>query len=197
MRHWAKHILQGGRVACLSAALAVGACSKGSAGDTPAARAGEPPPSAAAAAPTAAPVAAPTATPVAAPEEPGVIASGSNLALASDVRLCTKVAQPGDAFTASVTASVIGSRGAVIPVGSIVAGHVVDSHDSLALAFDSLAMGGVNYPIAARVEGSPQLVALRGSVRGSGLAALHAKGFCVPEHGRITIQLTSDLPLAK
>jgi hypothetical protein len=130
-----------------------------------------------------------------APEEPAVIASGSNLALASVVRLCTKAARPGDAFTATVTGSVIGSHGAVIPEGSIVAGHVIDSRDSLSLAFDSLAMAGVNYPISARLVGSPQLVALRGSVRGSGLAALRARGLCVPEHGRMTIQLMADLPI--
>jgi hypothetical protein len=195
MRHWAKDILQGGRVAFLGAVLAAGACTKGPAGDTPAARADESPPSGPAAGPASTSAATPAAAPVLAPEEPAVIASGSNLALASVVRLCTKSAGPGDPFTATVTGAVIGSHGAVIPEGSIVTGHVVDSRDSLTLAFDSLAMGGVDYPISARLVGGPQLVALRGSVRGSGLAALRARGLCVPEHGRMTIQLVADLPI--
>jgi hypothetical protein len=112
----------------------------------------------------------------------GTIASGSNLALASMVRLCTGVSKAGDAFTATVTGSVIGSHGAVIPVGSVVVGRVADSRDSLALAFDSLAVGNQSYAITARMVGSPQVVR-------------RMKVTCIPERGRMTIQLTADLPL--
>lgn len=171
MRHSAKHILAGvGLGAILAACMGPGR-------DSAAANA-----SAASAAPAAAPVAASASPAVAEAAEPGVIASGSNLALASVVRLCTGISAPGDAFTATVTGSVIGSHGAVIPVGSIVLGHVVNSQDSLALAFDRLATSGGSYPIAARLVGSAQTV---------------DKHRCIPEHGRLTIQLTSDLPLGK
>lgn len=162
MRHWVKHILAAGVLAGCTAAPGHDA-------------------SGAAAAPaTAAPASPAESTAAASPA--GTIASGSNLALASTVRLCTGVSKPGDAFTATVTGSVIGSHGAVIPVGSVVIGHVADARDSLALAFDSLAVGTQSYAITARMVGSPQLVR-------------RMKVACIPERGRMTVQLTADLPL--
>jgi hypothetical protein len=179
MRHWAKHILPAGGVALLGAVLVLGAC-------------GGPSRDAAA---SAAPVsAAPVNTAPAVDTtrangavETATIASGSNLALASAVRLCSGISRPANAFTATVTGSVIGSHGAVIPVGSIVLGHLVDSRDSLVLAFDSLAVGGASYAISARMVGSPQMARRE----------FRSKGVCIPQGGRMTIQLTTDLPLGK
>jgi hypothetical protein len=184
MRHWAKHILPGGAVALLGA---IGACTGPSRDSADTASSGG--------AISAAPATDTGRTsPIA---ETGVVAAGSNLALVSQVRLCTGVSRPGDTFTTTVTGSVIGAHGAVIPVGSVVVGHVVDSQDSLALAFDSLAIGTVTYPIAVRLVGSAQTVAERAAATAPGFSAFRSKGRCVPERGRITVQLTTDLPLDK
>jgi hypothetical protein len=134
--------------------------------------------------------------------------------LASAVQLCTGISRPGDAFTATVTGSVIGSRGAVIPVGSIVVGHVVASQDTLALAFDSVAIAGgprmVSYPLSARVIGRLQTVSimhprpLGGMIDDSqrappppGVTSIRTRVTCIPERGRLTIQLVADVPLEK
>jgi hypothetical protein len=179
MRHWAKHILAAG------VAAALGGCTAAPAHD--AQGAARPADTAQAPAPPA------PASQVQPASEVGTIADGSNLALGSGVRLCTGVSKAGDAFTATVTGSVIGSHGAVIPVGSVVVGHVVDARDSLVLAFDSLAIGTQSYPIAARMVGSPQTTTERPRLTGGFMR--RPKVICVPEHGRMTIQLTADLPL--
>jgi hypothetical protein len=192
MRHWVKHILAAGvLVGCTPAP---GHDASGGAAATTAA-----PATAATAAPASPAESAATVSPA------GTIASGSNLALASMVRLCTGVSKAGDAFTATVTGSVIGSHGAVIPVGSVVIGHVADVRDSLLLSFDSLAVGTQSYAITARMVGSPQTVSerSRGKLGGltdnmppqPGMTVMRVRVLCIPERGRMTIQLTADLPL--
>jgi hypothetical protein len=202
MRHWAKHILPTGAVACLATTLLVAAsCGVGTRDSGLGTRRGLPSPD------TAAPSAGTTAATGA------EIAAGTNLALASAVELCAGISRPGDAFTATVTGSVMGSRGAVIPVGSIVVGHVVESRDTLALGFDSVAIAGgprmVTYPLSARVIGRLQTVSiphpgpLGGMIDDSQRAHppnttyASTRVTCIPERGRLTIQLVADVPLEK
>jgi hypothetical protein len=128
--------------------------------------------------------------------ESGTIAAGTNLALASAFPLCAGVSQ-GMAVTTTVTGAVIGSGGAVIPVGSVVIGRVVDDQDSVRVAFDSLAVGQTRYPLVARVLATTQSEVAAGAISDAGAppyrGPMHVR--CIPRGGRITIQLTADLPL--
>lgn len=95
----------------------------------------------------------------------GTIASGTNIALTADQRLCTDSNKVGDTFTATVANPVVGSNGAVIPAGSSVSGHVVALGQSKAvgqtvtfqLAFDNMTVNGTGYPIDASMAGTPGL----------------------------------------
>jgi hypothetical protein len=208
MRHWAKHIRPIGAVALLGATVLVAASCDVSA-RPPAARAGALPDSGAPP-DTARPAVAgavsdrSTSGPAdSAAREVGEIAAGTNLALASAVQLCTGISRAGDAFTATVTGSVMGSRGAVIPVGSIVLGRVIASRDSLVLAFDSVAIAGAariaSYPLAARMIGPPQRIVMEPPPPNPspGMNYTRVRTYCIPEHGRITIQLTADVPVGR
>lgn len=95
----------------------------------------------------------------------GTIASGTNIALTADQRICTDSNKVGDTFTATVANPVVGSNGAVIPAGSSVSGHVtalgaskaVGQTVTFSLAFDNLTVNGTGYPIDASMAGTPQL----------------------------------------
>lgn len=70
---------------------------------------------------TPAPVQPEPVAPAPAPAPPrGMIASGTSLTLASDSRVCTGSAHPGDKIIAKTTQSVTGQNGAVIPAGTTV-----------------------------------------------------------------------------
>ncbi|HWZ59976.1 MAG TPA: hypothetical protein VNW46_13455 [Gemmatimonadaceae bacterium] len=181
MRHWPKHILSGGGVALLAVLLSCEVSPR---------------------APDAGAGAGRTTSAAPGASTGGVIAAGTNLGLASVVRLCPGVSRTGDAFTATVTGSVMGSHGAVIPVGSVVVGHIVDSRDSVALGFDSVAIAGVaSYPLAARIIGRPQTVPWRMPLPSEpppvGFTVVRTRIMCIPERGRITIQLVEDIPLGR
>jgi hypothetical protein len=206
MRHWAKHIRPAGAVALLGATLLVAASCDVSA-RPPAARAGTlpdsgtPPDTGRPAVGGAVSDRSASETGDSGARELGVIAAGTNLALASAVELCVGNSRVGDAFTATVTGAVMGSRGAVIPVGSIVVGRVTGSRDSLTLAFDSIAIAGaarmVSYPLAARMIGLPQTISLPPPPSRPTMNYTKVRTYCIPEHGRITIQLTADVPVGR
>ena len=108
----------------------------------------------------------------------GTIASGTNIALTADQRICTDSNKVGDTFTATVANPVVGSNGAVIPAGTSISGHVtalgaskaVGQTVTFSLAFDNLTVNGTGYPIDAALAGTPQLAQHRTTGAGTDAA---------------------------
>jgi hypothetical protein len=93
-----------------------------------------------------------------------VIGSGSALSLASQQRICTSSNRPGDRFVATLTNSVTGSNGAVIPAGSSVVLEVValspgtnGADGTLRLAVHSVEFNGRSYPLSGEVYNTTDL----------------------------------------
>jgi hypothetical protein len=87
----------------------------------------------------------------------GTIAAGSTLNLASGSSICTNTNKVGDHFTASVTNSVTGSNGSVIPAGATANVEVTElkrsenANDNVVMGFrvTSVTFGGHTYPVSA------------------------------------------------
>ena len=87
------------------------------------------------------------------------IGSGTTIAFTSGSRVCTNTHKPGDKFTATVTNSVQGSNGAVIPAGATAVVQVTSVERSenandparLGLVVQSVRINGKTYPIDASI----------------------------------------------
>ncbi len=128
--------------------------------DNPVASAPAPAPAAAAAAP--APVAAPAPT-------VGTVSAGTSFAVHPVARVCTNTFKAGDRFTATLSESISGSDGAVIPAGSSVVLKVdestrsINSKDSLKLTFSvvSLRIGEQSYDVTGHISQTAPLEKVR------------------------------------
>jgi hypothetical protein len=89
----------------------------------------------------------------------GAIAAGTTISMTSGQRVCTNTHKPGDRFTATVTNTVQGSSGAIIPAGSKAVVQVTSVERSenvndparLGLIVQSVQVGGKTYPIDASI----------------------------------------------
>ena len=87
----------------------------------------------------------------------GTIAAGSTLNLTSGSKVCTNTNKVGDHFTATVTNSITGSNGAVIPAGATADVEVTElkrsenANDNVVMGFrvTSVKFGGHTYPVSA------------------------------------------------
>jgi hypothetical protein len=126
--------------------------------DNPATPAPAPAPAAVAPAPAAAP--APTV---------GTVSAGVSFAVHPVARVCTNTFKAGDRFTATLSESVSGSDGAVIPAGSSVVLKVdestrsINSKDSLKLTFSvvSLRIGEQSYDVTGHISQTAPLEKVR------------------------------------
>lgn len=131
--------------------------------DEPSVAAAAPPPAAAAA-----PAPAAAETPAPAPTV-GMISAGTAFAVHPVARVCTNTFKAGDRFTATLSESVPGSNGAVIPAGSSVVLKVdestrsINSKDSLKLTFSavSLRIGEQSYDLTGHVSQTTPLEKVR------------------------------------
>jgi hypothetical protein len=87
----------------------------------------------------------------------GTIAAGSTLNLTSGSKICTNTSRVGEHFTATLTNSVTGSNGAVIPAGATADVEVTElkrsenANDNVVMGFrvTSVRFGGRTYPVSA------------------------------------------------
>ena len=87
------------------------------------------------------------------------IAAGTSIALTSGARVCTNTHKPGDKFTATVTNTVQGANGAVIPAGATAVVQVTSVERSenandparIGLVVQSVRINGKTYPIDASI----------------------------------------------
>lgn len=103
-----------------------------------------------------------TVTSGAAGSEAGVatVPAGSEVSMTSNDRICTNTNKIGDRFTATVTNSVTGTNGAVIPAGAKAVVQVADlkrsehATDNIQMVFNvlSLSWNGKTYPVNAAIE---------------------------------------------
>jgi hypothetical protein len=124
---------------------------------------------------TAAPASAPADAQVAPAPAPapapttGTVSAGTALAVHPVAKVCTNTFKPGDRFTATLSESVSGSNGAVIPAGSSVvlkvdeATRSINSRDSLKLTFSavSLRIGEQSYDLTGHVSQTAPLERVR------------------------------------
>jgi hypothetical protein len=88
------------------------------------------------------------------------VPAGSEIALTSNDRVCTNTNKAGDRFTATVTNSVTGTNGAVIPAGAKAVIQIADlkrsenATDNIQMVFNvlSLSWNGKTYPVNAAIE---------------------------------------------
>jgi len=87
----------------------------------------------------------------------GTIAAGSTLNLASGSTICTNTSRVGERFNATLTQSISGSNGAVIPQGATATVEVTElkrsenANDDVVMGFRvvSVSFGGKTYPVSA------------------------------------------------
>jgi hypothetical protein len=90
----------------------------------------------------------------------GTIAAGSTLNLASGTKICTNTNRVGERFNATLTQSVSGSNGAVIPAGATATIEVTElkrsenANDNVVMGFRvvSVSFGGRTYPVSATTQ---------------------------------------------
>jgi hypothetical protein len=90
----------------------------------------------------------------------GTIAAGSTLHLASGTKICTNTSRVGERFNATLTQSVSGSNGAVIPAGANATIEVTElkrsenANDDVVMGFRvvSVSFGGKTYPVSATTQ---------------------------------------------
>lgn len=126
---------------------------------------------AAASAPVSMPAPAAAAPAPAAPPAPamGTVSAGTAFAVHPIARVCTNTFKPGDRFTTTLTESVAGSDGAIIPAGSSVVLRVDQAtrsdngNDSLRLTFGvvSLRVGMQSYDVSGHVTQTAPLEKVR------------------------------------
>ncbi len=98
-----------------------------------------------------------TRTPGGSTSRVGTIAAGSTLNLASGTKICTNTSRVGERFSATLTQSVSGSNGAVIPQGATATVEVTElkrsenANDDIVMGFRivSVSFGGRTYPVSA------------------------------------------------
>lgn len=98
-----------------------------------------------------------TRTPSGTAARVGTIAAGSTLNLASGSKICTNTSRVGERFNATLTQSVSGSNGAVIPAGAVATVEVTElkrsenANDDIVMGFRivSVSFGGKTYPVSA------------------------------------------------
>ena len=129
-----------------------------------------------------------TRTPSGSAARTGTIAAGSTLNLASGSKICTNTNKVGDHFTASVTNSVTGSNGAVIPAGATANVEVTElkrsenANDNVVMGFrvTSVTFGGHTYPVSAttsyadvsKVKNQPKSKDVQKVVGGAAIGAI-------------------------
>ena len=118
----------------------------------------------------------------------GTIPAGSTLSLASNEKVCTNTFKVGQRFTASITNSVSGSNGAVIPAGATANVEVTElkrsenANDNVVMGFrvTSVSFGGHTYPVSAtttdaqvtRVKNQPKSKDAQKVVGGAAIGAI-------------------------
>ena len=88
-----------------------------------------------------------------------MVPSGTVLTLKSNARVCTDTYHPGDTFTGTVTDTVTGTDGGVVPAGALANFQVTELTPApdasrgrrIGIALDSLAIDGVRYPASAHI----------------------------------------------
>lgn len=103
------------------------------------------------------------------PPTVGTVSAGSSFAVHPVARVCTNTFKAGDRFTATLSQSVTGTNGAVIPMGSSVVLKVdestrsLDSKDSLKLTFSvvSLRIGEQSYDVTGHISQTTALEKVR------------------------------------
>ncbi len=88
------------------------------------------------------------------------VPAGSEISMTSNDRVCTNTNTAGDRFTATVTNSVTGTNGAVIPAGAKAVIQIADlkrsenATDNIQMVFNvlSLSWNGKTYPVNAAIE---------------------------------------------
>jgi hypothetical protein len=103
-----------------------------------------------------------TQTPSAAGSEAALasVPAGSEISMTSNDRICTNTNKAGDRFTATVSNSVTGTNGAVIPAGAKAVIQIADlkrsenATDNIQMVFNvlSLSWNGKTYPVNAAIE---------------------------------------------
>lgn len=89
-----------------------------------------------------------------------LVPAGTTLVLATNVRVCASTYHVGDGFPATVVDTVFGRDGGMIPGGApatfrimrVTRGPDVPRGAAIAIALDSIDVGGVRYPASARVR---------------------------------------------
>ncbi|MGI9077345.1 MAG: YMGG-like glycine zipper-containing protein [Gemmatimonadaceae bacterium] len=87
------------------------------------------------------------------------IGAGTTINLTSGSRVCTNTHKAGDKFTATVSAAVVGSNGAVIPAGATAVVQVTSVKRSenandpaqIGLVVQTISFGGKSYPVDATI----------------------------------------------
>lgn len=90
----------------------------------------------------------------------GTIAAGSTLNLASNSRVCTNTNRVGQRFSATVSETVTGSNGAMIPAGATATVEITElkrsenANDNVVMGFRvvSVSFGGRTYPVDATTQ---------------------------------------------
>lgn len=98
-----------------------------------------------------------TRTPSGSTARVGTIAAGSTLNLVSGSKICTNTNRVGERFNATLSQSVSGSNGAVIPSGAVATVEVTElkrsenANDDIVMGFRivSVTFGGKTYPVSA------------------------------------------------
>jgi hypothetical protein len=88
------------------------------------------------------------------------VPAGSEISMTSNDRICTNTNKAGDRFTATVSNSVTGTNGAVIPAGAKAVIQIADlkrsenATDNIQMVFNvlSLSWNGKTYPVNAAIE---------------------------------------------
>jgi hypothetical protein len=94
------------------------------------------------------------------------IGAGATFSLASGQRICTSSNRPGDRFVATVSNTVSGSNGGMIPAGSNVVLEVASVTDNgITFSVNSVELNGRNYPVQGDVASTAgfERVRLNGS----------------------------------
>ncbi len=118
----------------------------------------------------------------------GTIAAGSTLNLASGTKICTNTSRVGERFNATLTQSVSGSNGAVIPAGATATIEITELkrsenvNDNVVMGFRvvSVSFGGKTYPVSAttsyaqvnKVRNQPQSKDVQKVVGGAAIGAI-------------------------
>jgi hypothetical protein len=123
----------------------------------------------------------------------GMIAAGSTLNLTSGSKICTNTNKIGDHFTATLTNSITGSNGAVIPAGATAEVEVTElkrsenANDNVVMGFRvmSVRFHGTTYPVSAttsyaevsKVRNQPRSKDVQKVVGGAAIGAIAGQIF--------------------